>query len=87
MAQFLAIVHLPEEQCNRLIFLSSIAAQTGGVIGSYYAASKTGLLGLMHSYASLLARDGITSNAIARADRHGYVTGQTIGVNSGRYLS
>ena len=52
---------------GRLIFLSSIAAQTGGVVGPHYAASKAGMLGLMHSYASLLVKEGITSNAIAPA--------------------
>jgi 3-oxoacyl-[acyl-carrier protein] reductase len=52
---------------GRLIFLSSLAAQTGGVIGPHYAASKAGMLGLMHSYARLLAKEGITSNAIAPA--------------------
>ena len=29
-----------------------------------YAASKAGMLGLTHSYASLLAQEGITANAI-----------------------
>jgi 3-oxoacyl-[acyl-carrier protein] reductase len=52
---------------GRIIFLSSIAAQTGGVIGPHYAASKAGLLGLMHSYAGMLAKEGITANAIAPA--------------------
>ncbi len=47
--------------------LSSIAAQTGGVIGPHYAASKAGLIGLMHSYAKELAAEGITANAIAPA--------------------
>jgi 3-oxoacyl-[acyl-carrier protein] reductase len=56
-----------QRQWGRLIFLSSIAAQTGGVIGPHYAASKAGMLGLMHSYANLLAKEGITSNAIAPA--------------------
>lgn len=56
-----------QRKWGRLIFVSSIAAQTGGVIGPHYAASKAGMLGLMHSYASLLAREGITSNAIAPA--------------------
>ena len=50
---------------GRIISLSSIAAQTGGVIGPHYAASKAGILGLTRSYASLLANDGITANAIA----------------------
>jgi 3-oxoacyl-[acyl-carrier protein] reductase len=112
-----------QRQWGRLIFLSSIAAQTGGVIGPHYAASKAGMLGLMHSYASLLSKEGITSNAIAPAlietdmirnysriqptlvpvGRFGtaeevadavlllatnsYITGQTINVNGGWYMS
>ncbi|HEY2039493.1 MAG TPA: 3-oxoacyl-ACP reductase family protein [Edaphobacter sp.] len=56
-----------QRKWGRLIFLSSVAAQTGGVIGPHYAASKAGMLGLMHSYANLLAKEGITSNAIAPA--------------------
>jgi 3-oxoacyl-[acyl-carrier protein] reductase len=50
---------------GRIINLSSIAAQTGGIIGPHYAASKSGILGLTRSYAALLAQDGITANAIA----------------------
>jgi 3-oxoacyl-[acyl-carrier protein] reductase len=50
---------------GRIINLSSIAAQTGGIIGPHYAASKAGILGLTRSYATLLAKDGITANAIA----------------------
>jgi 3-oxoacyl-[acyl-carrier protein] reductase len=56
-----------QRKWGRLIFLSSVAAQTGGVIGPHYAASKAGMVGLMHSYANLLAKEGITSNAIAPA--------------------
>ncbi len=52
---------------GRIINLSSVAAQTGGVIGPHYAASKAGILGLTHSYAALLAKEGITVNAIAPA--------------------
>ena len=52
---------------GRLIFLSSIASMTGGLIGPHYAASKAGLLGLMHGYASQLAGEGITANAVAPA--------------------
>jgi 3-oxoacyl-[acyl-carrier protein] reductase len=108
---------------GRIIFLSSIAAQTGGVIGPHYAASKAGLLGLTHSYASLFAKEGITANAIAPAlidtdmvrgnpgarpdlipvkrfgtpdevaavavllASNGYISGQTIGVNGGWYMT
>jgi len=50
---------------GRIINLSSIAAQTGGVIGPHYAASKAGILGLTRSYAALYAKEGITANAIA----------------------
>ena len=45
---------------GRIINLSSVAAQTGGVIGPHYAASKAGIHGLTHSYAALLAKEGIT---------------------------
>jgi 3-oxoacyl-[acyl-carrier protein] reductase len=108
---------------GRIISLSSAAAQTGGVVGPHYAASKAGILGLTHYYAAHLAREGITVNAIAPGPvntemaagleqlkpdlvpvgrfgtveeisdaalmlvRNGYITGQTININGGRYLS
>ena len=108
---------------GRIINLSSVAAQLGGVVGPHYAASKAGIIGLTHSYAHLLAKEGITVNAIApalietemvtsnpnaRADLipvgrfgtveetadvavmlagNGYITGQTINVNGGWYMS
>ncbi len=49
------------------INLSSVAAQLGGIVGPHYAASKAGALGLTHAYAALLAKEGITVNAIAPA--------------------
>ena len=52
---------------GRIINLSSVAAQLGGVVGPHYAASKAGILGLTHSYALLLAKEGITVNTIAPA--------------------
>jgi 3-oxoacyl-[acyl-carrier protein] reductase len=112
-----------QRRWGRIVMLSSVAAQLGGVIGPHYAASKAGLLGLTHSYAALLAKEGITANAIApalvetdmirnnpkvRPDllpvgrfgtvdevadialalvRNGYITGQTINVNGGWYMS
>ena len=36
-------------------------------MGPHYAASKAGMLGLTHSYAGLLAKEGITVNTIAPA--------------------
>lgn len=50
---------------GRIINISSGAAATGGVVGPYYAASKAGLLGLTHGYASLAVKDGILVNAVA----------------------
>ena len=111
------------QRWGRIVNISSVAAQLGGVVGPHYAASKAGLIGLTHSYASLLSKEGITVNAIApaliatemvrtnpnaRADLipvgrfgtveevadavlmlvgNGYVTGQTINVNGGWYMS
>lgn len=62
-----ALPNMRAGKWGRIINLSSVAAQTGGVIGPHYAASKAGLIGLTHSYASLLAKEGITVNAIAPA--------------------
>jgi 3-oxoacyl-[acyl-carrier protein] reductase len=106
---------------GRIINVSSVAAQTGGVVGPHYASSKAGMIGLTHSYASLLAKEGITVNAIAPAliqtdmiagiarpdpiplgrfgtvdevadaavllATNGYMTGQTLNVNGGWYMS
>lgn len=52
---------------GRIINMSSVAAHTGGLVGPHYAASKAGMLGLTHSYAGLLAKEGITVNTIAPA--------------------
>jgi 3-oxoacyl-[acyl-carrier protein] reductase len=52
---------------GRIINLSSVAAQIGGVVGPHYAASKAGMLGLTHYYARYLATEGITVNSIAPA--------------------
>jgi 3-oxoacyl-[acyl-carrier protein] reductase len=52
---------------GRIINISSSAAQTGGLVGPHYAASKAGMLGLTHSYAALLAKEGITANTICLA--------------------
>lgn len=52
---------------GRVIFVSSVAAFTGGIIGPHYAASKAGLLGLMHSLSASLAPHSVTVNAVAPA--------------------
>jgi len=54
-------------QWGRIVNLSSVAAQVGGIVGPHYAASKAGMLGLTRYYASHLAREGIRVNAIAPA--------------------
>ncbi len=117
------LLGMRQRKWGRIINLSSVAAQLGGVIGPHYAASKAGAIGLTHSYAALLAQEGITANAIAPAlietemitsnpkarpdivplGRYGtveevadvvvmlasnaYVTGQTISVNGGWYMT
>jgi 3-oxoacyl-[acyl-carrier protein] reductase len=55
------------QQWGRIVNISSVAAHTGGIVGPHYAASKAGILGLTHSYSSLLVKEGITVNAIAPA--------------------
>jgi 3-oxoacyl-[acyl-carrier protein] reductase len=52
---------------GRILFVSSVAAFTGGIVGPHYAASKAGLHGLTHFLASRVAGEGVTVNAIAPA--------------------
>jgi 3-oxoacyl-[acyl-carrier protein] reductase len=50
---------------GRIINISSGAAQTGGIVGLHYTASKAGIEGLTRAYASRLVKEGITVNAVA----------------------
>jgi len=52
---------------GRIINLTSVAAQLGSTMGVHYAAAKAGVIAATKSYARLLAREGITVNAIAPA--------------------
>ncbi len=54
-----------ERGFGRIVFLSSVAAYTGGLIGAHYAASKAGLHGLAHSLARQGGARGVTVNVIA----------------------
>jgi len=56
-----------ERRWGRILNLSSVAGQAGSVFGLHYAAAKAGMIGLTRSYARLLAKEGITVNAIAPA--------------------
>jgi 3-oxoacyl-[acyl-carrier protein] reductase len=56
-----------ERGYGRILFTSSVAALTGGIVGPHYASSKAGLHGLTHFLATRVARDGVTVNAIAPA--------------------
>jgi 3-oxoacyl-[acyl-carrier protein] reductase len=56
-----------ERTFGRIVFISSVAAYTGGLIGAHYAASKAGLHGLAHSLARQGAPHGVTVNVVAPA--------------------
>jgi 3-oxoacyl-[acyl-carrier protein] reductase len=62
-----ALPAMRTKRWGRIINLSSVAAQYGGIVGPHYSASKAGILGLTRSYAFSLAKEGITVNAIAPA--------------------
>ena len=73
---------------GRLVFLSSGAARTGGGLSAAYAASKAGVEGLMHYYATALRPYRITANAIAptlvKSDLMNLMAPQTLGLPLGR---
>lgn len=50
---------------GRIVNISSVAARGAGAVGVIYNASKAGLEGLTRRYASRVAKDGVTVNAIA----------------------
>lgn len=50
---------------GRILFVSSVATFTGGIVGPHYAASKAGLNGLTHFLASRCAPAGVTVNGLA----------------------
>lgn len=56
-----------DRRFGRILFTSSVAALTGGIVGPHYASSKAGLHGLTHFLASRVASDGVTVNTIAPA--------------------
>jgi 3-oxoacyl-[acyl-carrier protein] reductase len=62
-----AIGGMIERGFGRIVFLSSVAAFTGGIVGPHYAASKAGLHGLAHSLSQFAAGHGVTVNVIAPA--------------------
>ena len=52
---------------GRIINLTSVAAQLGSTMGVHYAAAKAGVIATTKSYARVLAKEGVTVNAIAPA--------------------
>ena len=52
---------------GRIVFISSLAAQRGGLVGPHYSAAKAGMHGLAHCYATILAGEGISVNSVAPA--------------------
>ncbi len=54
-----------QRRWGRIINISSGAAQTGGVVGLHYTASKAGIEGLTRAYALRLVKEGITANVVA----------------------
>ncbi|TVY71283.1 3-oxoacyl-[acyl-carrier-protein] reductase FabG [Lachnellula suecica] len=56
-----------EQSFGRVIYNSSVAALTGGVVGPHYASSKSALHGMLHFLSGRYAKEGLTFNAVAPA--------------------
>ena len=52
---------------GRIINLTSVAAQAGSTMAVHYSAAKAGVIAATKSYARLLAKEGVTVNAISPA--------------------
>jgi 3-oxoacyl-[acyl-carrier protein] reductase len=52
---------------GRIINLTSVAAQAGSMMAVHYAAAKAGVIAATKSYARILAKEGVTVNAISPA--------------------
>lgn len=52
---------------GRIINLTSVAGQAGSVMAVHYSAAKAGVIAATKSYARLLAKEGVTVNAISPA--------------------
>jgi 3-oxoacyl-[acyl-carrier protein] reductase len=63
----LCMPHMLEKHFGRIVFCTSVAAHTGGVVGPHYASSKSAMHGLVHWIATRYAKEGITCNAVAPA--------------------
>ena len=59
--------YMEAQNLGRVIFISSVAGFTGGVVGPHYASSKSALHGLIHWLAGAYAKKGITVNGVAPA--------------------
>ena len=60
--------HMREQNFGRIIYISSIVAQTGVVGAGAYAASKAGLSGLAKTVSKEVAKKNVTANAILYFD-------------------
>ncbi|KAK6440191.1 hypothetical protein LTR95_003590 [Oleoguttula sp. CCFEE 5521] len=63
----LCLPHMERSGYGRVIFCSSVAGLTGGVVGPHYASSKSAIHGFVHWLAGNVAKKGITVIAIAPA--------------------
>lgn len=63
----LCLPAMEKAQWGRVIFCSSVAGFTGGVVGPHYASSKSALHGLIHWLSMHYCAKGITVNGVAPA--------------------
>ncbi|CAD6574068.1 MAG: hypothetical protein ASARMPREDX12_006371 [Alectoria sarmentosa] len=63
----LCVPHMERVGWGRVLFCSSVAAFTGGLVGPHYASSKSALHGLVHWLSQHYGPKGVTVNGVAPA--------------------
>ncbi|KAI0248521.1 hypothetical protein BJV78DRAFT_1131256, partial [Lactifluus subvellereus] len=62
----LCVPHMEQQRYGRIVFCSSVATATGGILGPHYSSSKAALHGIMHWVAKQYSKKGVDLVPVGR---------------------